>query len=583
MANLLPQAFNYLTEMGRRAPQPGLLDPVQQRRNALAMQEQELRLAEHPEERKWLEEERGMKRSLFEQGAEDRLRKTAEQGFKNTKDVLQFFHDIAPGVTLANWDSWRKLGIDLGENMGMDRGMLENQLPDSSQFKNEQEFEDFKQKGLASFGRPEKAETELFIDEKGRQVYLKKGGPIPPGWRRYEKEAKPDKLSIIQNALKEKLGREPTSVEIQDAMQKYDVSTTGQKAEITIKGQQEAAKSMFSEDAINQAVEYFMSSGELPYEFGRMSYRYPSVIAKIYEKAREKGFTGDQQAFKKAAYKGLTTEYTTTARQKAVTLRYEAMLKQNTDALEQMNTQVFRTKFPKVNDITLWMRENAGDPDVVAFKYQIGRVAVEWAKITSGSLGMAEVSVQAQNKMDQLLNAHLTPKQLEAGIQVIRMDATHTVNSFYMREAEQKKDVYGLIGKTPPPEPPTYKKRKVKIGGMEIETLIDEKMAGPMKAEEVAPSPSGEIIKFTEGDKSWNIPKDKIEKFKELHPNAKQEGQKVSQNVPAGGKGDYSNLDDETLLEMVSVYQTNIKLQREAEKRWGPSWREKIGGKSLVG
>jgi hypothetical protein len=92
-----------------------------------------------------------MERSLFEQETEDRLKEIVEEGFKSTKDIIHFFHDIALGINLANWDIWRRLGINFGENMGMDRNMLESQLPESSQFENEQEFEDFKQRALISF------------------------------------------------------------------------------------------------------------------------------------------------------------------------------------------------------------------------------------------------------------------------------------------------------------------------------------------------------------------------------------------------------------------------------------------------
>jgi hypothetical protein len=204
------------------------------------------------------------------------------------------------------------------------------------------------------------------------------------------------------------------------------------------------------------------------------------VSTEVYRRAREKGFTGTEASVREAAYKGMTTEFQTTARRKAATLYFEGMLKQNTDALEQQNLQVIRSKYPKVNNLLLWAKENVGNPDVLAFRTQLGRVAVEWAKLTSGSLGMAEVSVQAQRNMDVLLNASKNIDQLQGLIQTIRMDAGHAANSIYIREEQQRNDIYDLTGKLPPAKEPKYKTMKIKIAGMNIETKVPTEMEESM-------------------------------------------------------------------------------------------------------
>lgn len=268
-----------------------------------------------------------------------------------------------------------------------------------------------------------------------------------------------------------------------DEWNKLQVERTGQKAKATLGAQMEAGRGMLNDQVKEDAYQYYKVRKQLPPEILRVGFG-PAGQAKMAEiqnfiaqRQKEEGGTGSDRAVGESIYKGLQTEYTTTAKQKSSIMRYEAMLKQNTDALEQENLKVLRTRFPAINNLQLLFEQQAGDPDVAAFKTQLNRVAVEWAKISSGSLGMAEVSVQAQKNMDALLRASSNVDQLKSLIQTIRMDATHAVNSIHMREADQRKAMYAIAGKTPPTETPKYKKMKIRVGNMDIETLVDDEMA----------------------------------------------------------------------------------------------------------
>jgi hypothetical protein len=322
----------------------------------------------------------------------------------------------------------------------------------------------------------------------GEYVWATPGGVLPAGiMGKTTPEEQNEYRDFMRHAKspKEQGGLGLSEDEALKAWDKMQINRTQQKAGATIQGQQEAVIRNISEDAWQQAVESYMTKGVIPFEFSRMAYRYPLVATEIYRRAREKGFTGTEAGVREAAYKGLTTEYQTTAKRKAATLYFENMLKQNTDLLEQENLKVLRTKYPAVNNIKLWMQHNAGNPDVVAFKTQLGRVAVEWAKLTSGSLGMAEVSVQAQRNMDALLNASTNIDQLKALLQTIRADAGHAANSIYNREAEQRKEIYEMTNTTPPVERPKYKKVKIKIGDMDVTTDVPIELTGSIKGESV--------------------------------------------------------------------------------------------------
>ncbi len=239
------------------------------------------------------------------------------------------------------------------------------------------------------------------------------------------------------------------------------------------KGTQKAQAEMVDKSDMEQGYQYLKSTGNIRAE-DRMMFRAPGAMAEfkkyVADRAKQDGWTGYDRAYAEAARKGLVTEVTTNARMKALTMRYEGMLRRNTDVLEQENIKVLRTRFPSFNAVKQAIERGTGDADILAFQQQLGRVSVEWAKISSGSLGLAEVSVEAQKKMNEILKSSNNWSQLQAQIQTVRVDAGHTTASIYEREKQQREELYRLGGVAAPAESPKTKMVDVKIGSMKINT-----------------------------------------------------------------------------------------------------------------
>lgn len=281
-----------------------------------------------------------------------------------------------------------------------------------------------------------------------------------------------------QKMLKGELG-EPNPTEVYQEITKRKQELAEAQATGRVTGQftkeMELVKRQVTEPMVNYAYDFLKKTGTLPPEVIRMGFgNLGKQIMLIYQqgimdRAGAENWTGATAAFQAAQYRGFQMQINTSARMEALNKRYEQMLLLNTGALEQENTQVRRGKYPDFNRFKLMLDQKTGDPDVVAFKAQLGRVCVEWAKLSSGALGLAEPSVAAQKKMDEILAASNNWEQLQANIQTIRLDAVHNAASFALNNRSIAKEYGFTVEGAALPDLKTY---NVRIGNMMIQTQM---------------------------------------------------------------------------------------------------------------
>lgn len=269
----------------------------------------------------------------------------------------------------------------------------------------------------------------------------------------------------------------PKWSELKDNQRKEVLTILGAPTMARFNAQMAAQADVYDQDTMEQAYQYMKVTGKPRPEDLRLAIRFPGAMAKlqkyISQRAAQDGWTGADRAFAEVKNRAIQTEYTTTARMKALTLRYEGMLRLNTDVLEQENMKVLRSRFPDFNKVKQAIQKGTGDPDIVAFTQQLSRVAVEWAKISSGSLGVQEPSIEAQKRMNEMLQASNNWEQMQAQIQTIRIDAAHTAASTYERETQQRREFYEIGGMKAPDIGPVKTKRvKIKVGNMWVETEV---------------------------------------------------------------------------------------------------------------
>jgi len=108
-------------------------ETMEAKRNALKLRKAELELADYPEEKSWLRENRQLEREKtaiqkqrFDWEKEDRMDKISRRGFTDAKETLSFLLDEAP---MINWQNYGK-----SRQWMLEKGLQQDILPPPEYF-----------------------------------------------------------------------------------------------------------------------------------------------------------------------------------------------------------------------------------------------------------------------------------------------------------------------------------------------------------------------------------------------------------------------------------------------------------------
>lgn len=120
---------------------------------------------------------------------------------------------------------------------------------------------------------------------------------------------------------------------------------------------------------------------------------------------------------------------------------------------EQAGQKVFRTGIPVANRMYNWLNKTLkGNDKLTEFEVFVFTAARDYAKVTSGgALSIAELSVQAAAKADELLNAAQTPEAFRGAIRGIERDMANVMDTQRTRIGAVAQTVARFLDATNPP------------------------------------------------------------------------------------------------------------------------------------
>jgi len=226
----------------------------------------------------------------------------------------------------------------------------------------------------------------------------------------------------------------------------------------------------FSPAAIENAAARYNIDGTLP----PMGMGKSGVVARaaILNRAAElaSGDTGEEQRVRQLANKASSAALSKLQAQQTMVGAFERNFNKNADLVLEQSKKVDRTGMPIANKwIQAGKRAVSGDPELSAYDANIKATANEYAKIVSGSMGNAALAEGEIKKVESLLNAAQTPKQVEAVITMMKRETANRMKGF----DEEKKALRGSMGSKPtreqagPPPGATHGGKNPRTGEME--------------------------------------------------------------------------------------------------------------------
>ena len=246
--------------------------------------------------------------------------------------------------------------------------------------------------------------------EKIKQKYPSKQ-PSKPTYRN----------ELVVNSLRNKLKREPTEDEILKGIEESEASAAGAKAGTTEKAKFAAQEGMASPETIDQWAKYFMTTGDLPPEVGRL-FRTPGAqwqaINEINKRVQKAGGTGDARAVEKAMYKAGQQSLGQQVKQRGAAGNFVRNIDKQIDRLDDYMGKLQKVSRLGVRALDLPRRELlkrvAGSGDEVVVEAYLTEISNEIGKLSTGSqASIAELSAGAQEKWANIHDPNLSINELK--------------------------------------------------------------------------------------------------------------------------------------------------------------------------
>ena len=217
---------------------------------------------------------------------------------------------------------------------------------------------------------------------------------------------------------------DPEAQKILDAMQrrKIDIAKNTKAATVNIQPQGSGA---MTQDAVELAGIQWATTGQMP----ALGMGNGAMRAKIMNSGaaylKKQGVDPTTVPAVQAEFKATKEAYTQQKKGVEGIAGFVGGMIKNADYATSLSNKYYRTSLPPVNQILNAIKTKTGDPQIVQFSNAIYAAALEYAKIrTAGTqVSSAELSIQAQQKAEELVNTAQTPKQLDAAFQAMKVDA----------------------------------------------------------------------------------------------------------------------------------------------------------------
>lgn len=214
--------------------------------------------------------------------------------------------------------------------------------------------------------------------------------------------------TLVRDSLREKLKREPTATEILDEQQRRKVSDYEQR-------QGGGA----SEDVWDFAARQYLATGQMP-PMGRSAFARSKIMSKAAEIAGLEGIDVPELVTQQANVKAYKTAMTDIAKFSERVKVYTRVIEKNSDYLETIASKYNLTGPRFANMPVNGLRQFMGSGDFAALKLALKSLSNEVAKVESGSLGIAEVSVEQGKVMERIHDPNLSFGELMKVVQTGR-------------------------------------------------------------------------------------------------------------------------------------------------------------------
>ena len=240
------------------------------------------------------------------------------------------------------------------------------------------------------------------------------------------------KEQLAHDALKEKLGKEPTADQVLEKMKEYDVTVAGAKTGATETARREAAQkdpntfANWPEDRRKTQYEIVLHGGKPPQFAWRdaesrnaFSAGYAQYVQDKYESAG-----GAKSETEKAVFASDKGSLNAVTKGMDAIKGFEVGADQSMDLLAKVADDYDRGQYPKANEWKQIFAYHTGDPDIRAFQNVLVTSATEYVKvINAGSnLTAAELSVMGQQRAKEMISTADTPQQLKNEIDKMKQE-----------------------------------------------------------------------------------------------------------------------------------------------------------------
>jgi hypothetical protein len=260
--------------------------------------------------------------------------------------------------------------------------------------------------------------------------------------------------SYIQARMKElkNQGIPAVQAQIQASEEAREKGFEQQKNLITIRN--EAGKgASYAPGTSDYMADLFEQTGQVPaFGMGRAGAdQRKEFWDKVAQRASMKGDTAGEQAARKAGYQADSSALRDLTKRGEMIKSFVVRIDANTKVVEDLLNKYTRSDSRLVNYPMSKLDTVMGSGDLASLKLGLFSLSREVAKVESNSVGIAEVSVEAQKIMDAIHDPTLPVKEM---MKVLKTGMTLGKTSVSAIEG-QKSDLVGRIGKAGKKESPS--------------------------------------------------------------------------------------------------------------------------------
>ncbi|HPI99032.1 MAG TPA: hypothetical protein PLV56_09825, partial [Synergistales bacterium] len=175
-------------------------------------------------------------------------------------------------------------------------------------------------------------------------------------------------------------------------------------------------------DVDPQAYQYLFT-GEMPSLGMASADLRKKILKRSNEALGELGIDSKELPSVRSKYKSVQAAHKKVQERLSLLEGYEQGMVSNLDYAKQISKTVDRSKFPTVNKFLTWARINSGDPRIIKFLNSTVSATREYMRVATGAVGgVAELSVSAQERAEELLNVNLTWDQFDSSLEAMEVD-----------------------------------------------------------------------------------------------------------------------------------------------------------------